>query len=56
MASFGHFIKTEREKREWTQTELEQKSELIQVLLVELKTVLKNLANLNSNHSLLYSN
>jgi transcriptional regulator with XRE-family HTH domain len=21
MASFGHFIKTEREKREWTQTE-----------------------------------
>lgn len=22
MASFGHFIKTEREKREWTQTEL----------------------------------
>lgn len=21
MASFGHYIKTEREKREWTQTE-----------------------------------
>lgn len=25
MASFGHFIKTEREKREWTQTEFGSK-------------------------------
>ena len=47
MASFGHFIKTEERKENGHKLNLEQKSELIQVQLAELKTERKNLVNLN---------
>lgn len=47
MVSFGQFIKTEREKREWTQTEFGEKLVSTPVLLVVLKIATKNSANRN---------
>ncbi len=54
MASFGHYIKTEREKREWTQTELGTKIGINTSAICRIengsqkfsKSKLKNLAHL----------
>ena len=46
MASFGHFIKTEREKREWTQTEFGAKIRIENGTQKFSKSKLKSLATL----------